>query len=186
MRIRRSRRQPVFGQIRPLKRRLGAFDKEIQDGKAWLCLRHTDEAVRKGVRVLIASGVQTGRWPVSRSGVGGNAPTGRTMAVSRWAMVHRSYDAGPHGTACAIRSIRAVAQPLRTEARLANGIGRPSGYRSPDQLRASPCPAGGGTADPIAATRTRAVPPTSSAATIDMMICQMSDGIRCFTMPCAA
>ena len=50
--------------------------------------------------------------------------------------------------------------------------------------RAMPCPDGPGAA--IAATRTNAVTPTAIPPTTEKMICHMSEGMVCFTMPWVA
>ena len=50
------------------------------------------------------------------------------------------------------------------------------------QARAGPWPEGAAAANP--ATRMNAVAPTATAPTIENMICQVSDGMACFTTPC--
>ena len=184
LRHRRSRRQPVFGQIRPLKRpprcartgrdlawrtwRLpatvripaGPFGPSAAFVDRPACRVPITESSRDSIPVACIR-------PPTELSARSERLRGRTVRSARRPGFHRPVRS-PH------RSRKRRAVPLVWSTSTGGG----------DQTVATPCPDGPGPA--IDVTRTKAVMPIAIAPMTEKTSCQVSDGMMCFTMPCVA
>jgi len=180
LRHRRSRRQPFFGQISPLRRPFGA----LASGEMRRLWR---PATGKGtllddppVRHFLAAG----RLLHSRRGY--RLRERPPLSVPR----QRSEPTPPRSAnfTAAIQGTLAIRPSRRSAVITTRGVQTrrccPTNGDRRRQARTGPWP--GGTAAAIAAMRVNAVAPTATAPINEKTICQASDGMVCFTMPCVA
>ena len=187
LRHRRSRLQPVFGQIRPSKRPPGC----ARSGRdlTWRTWR-SPATVRILAGLFGASAYPswTGRRAVSlRQGhLGAALPLRAFARPSSGSPGSKRLRAGQSmRRSSGLRISSSHHRPISSQRRRAVRCSRSAlAAGNDDQAVATPCSVDPGPA--IDVTRTKAVMPTAIAPMTEKTSCQVSDGMVCFTMPCVA
>ena len=185
LRHRRSRRQPVFGQIRPLKRlpRCARTGRDL----AWRTWR-LPATVRIPAGPFGPSAAFVDR-PACRVPI--TESSRDSIPVASHSSAHRAVR--QFGAPAGVEQLGLLGvpisppHPLTASARneeWCRSCGRPFAAKRGDQAVTTPCPRDPGAA--IDVTRTKAVMPTAIAPMTEKTRCQVSDGMMCFTTPCVA